>query len=701
MKNQLFVLSDLHLERKSEKATHFILDNINNLIAQNRNNGVEPILIFSGDIHNGIKGYPFMSQVNAQIIYLCGNHEFWHGDYENTLKELKANAPGNVKFLHNDIVELEENIIVGATMWTDVGLSFNPDLFQHAKHVMNDNHEIKYAAWYSDNNNINKLKSVYSPDEIESMIDNKSWNIVIESQENQKSIHFFNSVGKLINLLKEIPKQKNLLHSKLHSSYEPINKDQYNLKLEVLDSYKTLSLNNWIEQCLENDLFTYNSVVNQFLHTDQDLKNIEEATFEKIKLMDIKKPLVVASHHLPFIEERLVGHQQWKRNKQKLYNTLREDIYNIHFGTHYKDENYFFNISKGRIDREDSILAVVHYSNNGAANLSFQLLENVSCWLHGHEHHYNYQDYLKNIPIVTNPLGYSMDVFVLKDGEIRLNNSYKSYHRVSEEDEPKEIADIVSSFLRPVVNVNNNKEDKINTVKLWCLKNFDFEDYLEQYKNLKVLNKKLLTYLVKKSDLMIRDFSVKEKEEVIFLGAAINYHLLQIEESQKILQNAVALRLDTHYSFMNKSQNIINDFNIINDMEKGLNDRNSMYNKLKPIDFNLLNYKIDDDMIFSGYETLLRNVFINVYCVNKIVNNINQLKSKVDSINNGFIHELSSTQAKEIFTYSYEYEDLFAERKLEHELHTKQQQLVEKYMTQATKDLLEERNNIRKEKFNF
>lgn len=701
MKNQLFVLSDIHLESKSDRAHTFILEQINSLIDKNRAQGIEPTIVFAGDIHNGIKGYPFMEKVNAEIIYLCGNHEFWKCDYEQTLIELKNHAPKNVKFLHNDIVELSEHIVMGATMWTDIGLSFNPDLFSHAANVMNDNHEIKYATWYENTNNIDSLQSLYSSDEIETMIHNKSWNIIIEAQENQKSINFFNSVGKVLTLLKKIPSQLDILSSKLNSSYEPITKEQYRIKKSILESYKENSLHDWLNECVKNGMFLYDNVANSFLHNNI-LKESEEIAFNKLKNMNIQKPLVVASHHMPFIEERLLGQQQWIRNKPKLYNNnLKEDIYNIHFGTNYKDDNYFFNISKGRYDREDSILAVIHYSNNGSKNFTASLMDNVSCWLHGHEHHYNYQDYLKNIPIVTNPLGYSMAVFSFKDGEIKLGHAYKSYHNVSDEDEYKEISDIVSSFLRPVNNDVSNQNDKINTVKLWCLKNFDIEGYLEKYKNLKVLNKKLLTYLVKKSDLIVRDFTTKEKQEVTFLISAINYHLLKIEESQKELQNAVALRLDKNYSFMNKSQNMINDFSIVHDLERGITDRNSMYNKLKPIDFNIVDWKFDEDMGFSPYETLVQTVFINVYCANKIVTNISQLKSKLEEVENSFIQHVSTKKAQELFTYKNEYEDFMAERTIENELHTKQKQLIEKYMTVETKKLVEQKNNRMKDKFNF
>lgn len=55
------------------------------------------------------------------VIYIAGNHEFYHGRWKASLQHLRdecAKFP-NVYFLENDLKEINEMSFVGATLWTD------------------------------------------------------------------------------------------------------------------------------------------------------------------------------------------------------------------------------------------------------------------------------------------------------------------------------------------------------------------------------------------------------------------------------------------------------------------------------------------------------------------------------------------------------------------------------------------------------
>ena len=133
---KIAVCSDLHLEFQD--------------INLNNEEGAE-VLILSGDImiaedlHNHPPVHPmdpvnipnlgrrqetalrfrdFLSRCSFQfphVIYIAGNHEFYHGLWKASLQHLRdecARYP-NVYFLENDIKVINEVSFIGATLWTD------------------------------------------------------------------------------------------------------------------------------------------------------------------------------------------------------------------------------------------------------------------------------------------------------------------------------------------------------------------------------------------------------------------------------------------------------------------------------------------------------------------------------------------------------------------------------------------------------
>ena len=162
---KIAVASDLHLEFEDINLTN--------------DEGAE-VLILSGDIMiaNDLHDHPEMdygmySNVNLQdlgrrqqtalrfrnflkrcsfqfphVIYIAGNHEFYHGKWKASIQHLRdecAKFP-NVYFLENDIKTIGEYTFIGCTLWTDCNkgdpltLHALTDMMNDFKIIRNDEH---------------------------------------------------------------------------------------------------------------------------------------------------------------------------------------------------------------------------------------------------------------------------------------------------------------------------------------------------------------------------------------------------------------------------------------------------------------------------------------------------------------------------------------------------------------------------------
>lgn len=158
------VVSDLHLE----------FSDINIV-----NNDHCDVLILSGDIMTAIELYDhpetsygmysnvnlddlgrrqlvalrfrdFLRRVSFQfphVIYVAGNHEFYHGKWLQTIEILKKEcaAFSNVYFLERDTKVIDGLAFVGGTLWTDMNKR-DPLTLHAAKDIMNDFRIIRKEA---------------------------------------------------------------------------------------------------------------------------------------------------------------------------------------------------------------------------------------------------------------------------------------------------------------------------------------------------------------------------------------------------------------------------------------------------------------------------------------------------------------------------------------------------------------------------
>jgi len=131
---KIFYMSDLHLERGPLSLDGF-------------EGTDDDVVILSGDIGNGYNPDTFTAFLKdlaprvQEVLYIPGNHEFYHGDIEKTLVDMRGvidslNLP-NVIF-NDTIYHLNGDVaFIGATLWTSFK---NNDWFavQHAKKSMAD-----------------------------------------------------------------------------------------------------------------------------------------------------------------------------------------------------------------------------------------------------------------------------------------------------------------------------------------------------------------------------------------------------------------------------------------------------------------------------------------------------------------------------------------------------------------------------------
>ena len=100
------------------------------------------VVILAGDIGVGLDGIEWATRRFSEgpVIYVPGNHEFYHHDIGLT-DELKVAAPANIHVLNNDTLELDGIRFLGSTLWTNFKLYGEGEAWfarQHAKWLIAD-----------------------------------------------------------------------------------------------------------------------------------------------------------------------------------------------------------------------------------------------------------------------------------------------------------------------------------------------------------------------------------------------------------------------------------------------------------------------------------------------------------------------------------------------------------------------------------
>jgi predicted phosphodiesterase len=160
---KLAICSDLHLEfqdivlKNTENADVLILGG-DIMIAEDLHNHPEVHPMDPVNIPNlgrrqatALRFRDFLKRCSFQfphVIYIAGNHEFYHGKWKASLDHLRqecARFP-NVYFLENDIKTIGEHTFIGCTLWTDCNggdpltLHALADMMNDYRIIRNDEH---------------------------------------------------------------------------------------------------------------------------------------------------------------------------------------------------------------------------------------------------------------------------------------------------------------------------------------------------------------------------------------------------------------------------------------------------------------------------------------------------------------------------------------------------------------------------------
>jgi Icc-related predicted phosphoesterase len=115
----ILLLSDLHLETPGfvpYPNTEDISANVD-------------VIVLAGDIHAGTQGVEWAQKKLScwPVLYVPGNHEFYGGEYHETLANMRqACLNSNVQLLERDCAVIGSTRFLGATLWTDFLLFADP-----------------------------------------------------------------------------------------------------------------------------------------------------------------------------------------------------------------------------------------------------------------------------------------------------------------------------------------------------------------------------------------------------------------------------------------------------------------------------------------------------------------------------------------------------------------------------------------------
>lgn len=160
---KIALASDLHLEfediilKNDENAAVLILSG-DIMIAEDLYNNPEEKLNIAAMIDSmshrqevAQRFRDFLKRCSFQfphVIYVAGNHEFYHGRWKASIQHLRDECAkfNNVYFLENDIKVIDDVTFIGATLWTDCNkgdpltLHALTDLMNDFRIIRNDEH---------------------------------------------------------------------------------------------------------------------------------------------------------------------------------------------------------------------------------------------------------------------------------------------------------------------------------------------------------------------------------------------------------------------------------------------------------------------------------------------------------------------------------------------------------------------------------
>jgi Icc-related predicted phosphoesterase len=145
------VVSDLHLEFSDVNITNdencdVLILSGDIMVAQDLHDHPEgsanPLVPLGRRQESAQRFRDFLKRVSFQfphVVYVAGNHEFYHGKFVASLTDLRnecAKYP-NIYFMENDTKIIDDVVFVGATLWTDMNRG-DPLTLHVVTSMMND-----------------------------------------------------------------------------------------------------------------------------------------------------------------------------------------------------------------------------------------------------------------------------------------------------------------------------------------------------------------------------------------------------------------------------------------------------------------------------------------------------------------------------------------------------------------------------------
>ena len=169
----------------------------------------------------------FLKRVSFQfphVIYVAGNHEFYHGRWDASLDHLReecAKFP-NVYFLERDMKVIDNVVFVGGTLWTDMNKEDSLTMFT-IRSIMNDFKVIK-----KDNDNWTNLKPVDTTIRHRKTLD--YIRLIVDENKDKKCVVVGHHSPSFLSA-HELYKDDTLMNGAYHSSLEEFIMDRPQIKL--------------------------------------------------------------------------------------------------------------------------------------------------------------------------------------------------------------------------------------------------------------------------------------------------------------------------------------------------------------------------------------------------------------------------------------------------------------------------------------
>ena len=169
----------------------------------------------------------FLKRVSFQfphVVYVAGNHEFYHGRWDASLDHLRDECSKfpNVYFLERDMKVIDDVVFVGGTLWTDMNKEDSLTMFT-IRSIMNDFKVIK-----KDNDNWTNLKPADTTIRHRQTLD--YIRLIVDEHKDKKCVVVGHHSPSFLSA-HEMYKDDTLMNGAYHSSLEEFILDRPQIKL--------------------------------------------------------------------------------------------------------------------------------------------------------------------------------------------------------------------------------------------------------------------------------------------------------------------------------------------------------------------------------------------------------------------------------------------------------------------------------------